>query len=208
MKIKIKFDQQQIDGITRRLRDTGASLPKVMAAAVNDTAKQQKTDISSQIRERVNIKKRDIDPHINFSRATPTHPSSVLVLKKSARLSLRYFGARQNKQGVTYQIDKHGGRVLRPHAFIVRSLSGQVFIRKGPPRPATKGRYVGKMRQAIIKLFGPSPWGVFVKAGLRAETLKNCHDLLRKNLEHRVHFEILKRAGLIPQRKGRRKSNG
>lgn len=197
MHITIDFDRTQIDAVVQRLHGIKVGVPKVLAAAVNDTAKQEKTQISAAIREKVNIKKKDIDPSITFTRATPDNPGSVLTLAKSKRLPLKYFGARQNARGVTYQIDKNGGRVLREHAFIVKSLGGHVFLRKGDPRPAKKGRYAGKMRQAIIKLFGPSPWGVFIKAGLEKITVTNCRDLLRKSLDRRVKFELLKKSGAI-----------
>ena len=197
MQITIEFDANQLQSVTTRLREIGANVPKVLAAAVNDTAKQQKTKISSRLRERVNIKKKDIDPHINFSRATPANPSCVLTLSKTKRLSLKYFAARQNKRGVTYQVSKVGGRKSIAHAFILKVLGGHVFERLGPPRPAKKGRYKGKMRQAIVKLFGPSPWGVFVKSGLEAETLTTAQEDLHDNLEHRVKFELLKKSGAI-----------
>ena len=187
MSVYIDFDPKQLAAIETKLRDAKIKIPKVLAAAVNDTAKQEKVQISARIRERVNIKKKDIDKYISFSRASAGNTSAVLKLSKSARIPLKYFGARQTKAGVTYRIDKGGGRKLAAGAFgpQIPRLGGQVFKR------------VGKSRFPIRKLLGPSPWGVFVKSGMIRPTKTSIAANLRKNLERRAKFELLKKSGQI-----------
>lgn len=187
MDIRIDFDKAQLFAVKARLAAIKASVPKVLAAAVNDTAKQQKTKISTRIRERVNIKKKDIDPHINFRRATPSNPECVLRLSKTSRIGLKYFGAKQTKQGVTYSIAKGGGRKLAKGVFgpKIPRLGGQVYKR------------VGKKRLPIRKLRGVSPWGVFVKAGMENVTLYSAKVDLQNNLERRVRLELLRKAGKV-----------
>lgn len=190
--ISVDFDKRQLAAVTKKLNDAKIKIPKVLAAAVNDTAKQEKVQVSKRIRDKVNIKKKDIDKHIHFSRASAANPACVLRLSKSTRLGLKYFGARQTAKGVTYKIDKGGGRKRLPHAFGpgIARLGGQVYERK-----VESGKRVARL--PIRKLQGPSPWGVFVKSGMLGPTKESIEANLRKNLDRRVKFELLKKSGRI-----------
>ena len=189
MIITIKVDEAKLAEVQGLLAHVRGGMGKALAGAVNDTAKVVKTEISSDIRERVNIKKKDIDPHIVINpRATPRLPSAKIRLSRSERLSLKYFGARQTKKGVRYRISKSGGRSRIPSAFgpDIPRLGGHVYRRTGKPR------------LPIIQLKGPSPWGVFVKAGLADKTQNRATAILEKKLNDRVRYLLLKQSGAIP----------
>lgn len=185
MQISIQVDRRKLREVTRLLSGIKQGVPKALSGAVNDTARKTVTDLSSKIRQRVNIKKRDIDPHLRRSRATPAHPSAKISVSESTRLPLKYFGARQVRKGVTYKIEKGGSRKLIPSAFIVQSMGGHVFARVGPKR------------FPLRKPMAVSPWGVVVKSNIPQQTEREAAALLEKNLDQRVKFLLLKQSGAI-----------
>ncbi len=192
--VAIEFDRAQLAAVISRLQGIKNGVPKLLMGAVNDTATQTKTRISSSIRDEANIKKKDLDPFIWVQpRATLTRPSAGVHLSKSSRIALKYFGARQTKVGITYQIMKAGPRKLALHAFglDIPRLGGNVFRRKGP----IGGKLAGRL--PIIKLYGPSAWGVFVKSGMIVPVKEEAQALLNKNVASRANFLVLKANGKI-----------
>lgn len=194
--INVSVDARKLDDVTRMLADIKNGVPKALVGAVNDTARATVSQISKSIRERVNIKKKDIDKNIRRTNATPARMSARITLSETKRLGLKYFGAKAygangkgaKKQigGVSYQIDKRGGRKRVPGAFEgPPRLGGQIFKR------------LGKSRRPIVKLQGVSPWGAFVMSGGRKTTQADATALLEKNLDRRVNFLLLKHSGAI-----------
>ena len=118
--------------------------------------------------------------------------SAVLSLEKSKRISLKEFGARQGKKGVSYKIDKASGRKTVVGTFVGPKvgltsvkLRGHVFKRKG------------KSRLPILKLKGPSPWGVIKKNNRAAAVKKKLQEELRKQMAERLRYQKLKASGAI-----------
>ncbi len=221
--VSIDFSPAQIVSIQERMRGLESEIPKALAGAVNDTTKNVRTRISSRIREKFNIKKSDLDPSIFIGqRATPARPSSGVRLFKKARPGLAAFGARLTSAGVTYQIERGGGKRLIPHAFGpagyksqgIAKLGHQVFVRTGQFAVPSRGTYKGRTTHRAGKRSGPagsqlireviagpkrgaSAWGLFLKTGMLPETVKEADELLQKNMEHRMRYLILKANGGI-----------
>lgn len=201
--INVNVDARKLDEVTRMLADIKGGVPKALVGAINDTTKATVTQISKSIRERVNIKKKDIDKHINRQPlATTSRMHGRIRLSETKRLGLIYFGAtafgskgkgaKKQIGGVRYRISKQGGTKTVPGAFIAKvgvSADGeekrQVFKR------------LGKKRKPIVKLQGISPWGAFVMSGGRKRTQAEATALLEKNLDRRVNFLLLKHSGAI-----------
>lgn len=169
------------------LANVKGGVPKAIAGAINDTLKTSKSELSRRIRDRVNIKKKDIDKHISVDRANPGRLQGKLHLSESARLGLKYFGATQNKRGVKYRIEKGGARKTIEGAFgpKIPRLGGQVF------------RRIGKKRLPIIKLQGPSPGGVAVKAGIDEVQFESSQKIFQTKLDARIRFILLRHSGKI-----------
>lgn len=200
--IRVSIDLAKLQGVKQMLRDNPERFLRVAAGAINDTAKHVASFISKAIRDRVNIRKADIDKHIKRTQATPEKLSATVTLAKSYRLPLKYFGARQTRDGVTYQIDRTtrlvgqsgamakalGGNRAKStrdrisDAFIVDKIGGNVFH-----RAERNGQTVGRL--PIEKLHGPSPWGVFVKAGLRQPTEADANSFLANRIRHRMLYQ-------------------
>ncbi|MCP4591821.1 MAG: hypothetical protein GY842_13880 [bacterium] len=183
--VDIQVDEAQLRDVEQLLRDVPRGTEKAVVGATNDTAKKVKTRMSKAIRDRVFIKKKDIDKHLRVRRATSGHPSATIVLSKSKRLGLQRFGARQIKKGVTYRISRTEGRSRIEGAFIVKSRGGHVFKRKGASRLP-----IGIRR-------GPSAWGVFLVADLGKQIEADAAQLLHDAVDRRVKFLLLKKAGKV-----------
>jgi hypothetical protein len=191
--VQIKPREAQLRHMRKLLgKDMPQYMDKSLVAAVNDTTKQLRTRISSKIRDRVGIKKKDIDQHIKATRATAT-PEATVTLDESERLPLKYFGARQTRAGVAYRISKTAGRKVVPDAF------GPAGGKR--PGVAKLGFHVyrrtGTARLPIIKLYGPSPWGVFKEADLERETASEGATLLENNVRRRLNLMQLRLEGKV-----------
>ncbi len=176
--LSITLSSAQLTAMRDKLKSAPKKVLAAVAGAINDTAKHEKTFISSLIREEVNIKKKDVDQYIKVQRATPTAKglAAQVTLNKTARIPLKYFGATQTKKGVTYRIGKSGGRTRIPDAFGINipRLGGNVF------------RRVGKKRLPIVKLLGPSAWGVFTKHGMDKKLPPDADKYLSDRLKYRL----------------------
>lgn len=195
--VRITVDPASLTRVKETLRRKPELLLKQVAGALNDTAKHEKSNISKLIREKVNIQKRDLDKHIFISRASPKHLVAQVHLEKTDRLSLKYFGARQTKKGVTYRIAKaatppgKGKRRAGPRERItdafgpnIPRLGGNVYRRKllGGGKKAA--------RLPIMKLLGPSPWGVFIRHDMRGDVNKSAKAYLANRLRHRTQHQV------------------
>lgn len=151
--VTVQFDQQQIDQFAGNLRAPLRGLPKELAAAVNESTKRAAAQISKLIRDQINIRAADLDPRLKIQPAAESLTPQATISIPRQRIPLKYFGAKQVPGGVAYRIAKANGGRVALHAFgpDIGALGGNVF------------RRVGRGRTPIVKLYGPSPWGVLMK---------------------------------------------
>lgn len=191
--IAIDIDAKQVKEFRDAVSKAGKSFPKELAATINAVAKKTKLDIGRDIRKTVAFKKADAEKPLSIAAtATEGKLQALVRLKKTERLGLHHFGARQDKRGVSYKISKSGGRQRvngafqgpRPGAMKV-SWKGNVFKRSGPKR------------LPIVKLLGVSPFGVYAKNDLEKPQIKAIEEELRKQMQRRIELNILRANGLV-----------
>lgn len=199
--IAIEIDKGKLKELRAAVAKAGKSFPGQFASAINATAKAARSSpsigISQKIRTELVVKAGDLNKLIKISRkATPSQLVAGVTLAKTNRLSLKAFNPRQTKAGVTYRISKGGGRKTAPGAFmgpkpgkLAPGLNGHVF------------RRVGKSRLPINKLWGVSPWGVFVKKRMTPQQVADIKQMLTKQMDRRIRENILRANGIIPSRK-------
>jgi hypothetical protein len=191
--IAIQIAAPQLARLTKAVGDAKKSLPKEISAAINATSTKTRLDIGRDIRKQVNIKKPAVDSVLKLVKQSTAQTLSAQVsLNRSKRLALREFGARQNKAGVSYKINRQGKRGTVQGAFqgprpgvMKASWRGRVFKR------------VGKERLPIVQLFGPSPWGVFMKKKMAPDQRKAIEAELAKQIERRINLNVLRANGLV-----------
>lgn len=192
--------------LTMRVRDRGVQrllqsvkgdvrkLKRELAVAVRAAAKNTKSQMAKAVADEVRTSQKVIKSTLRDKvKPSPTNPSAEITLKPTKRIPLRDFGARQGAKGVSYRISKGGKRGFVEGAFqgpkpgaMKASWKGRVFKRQGAKIKASKGRYEGMMRQPIVQLFGPSPWGVFVKNGMKPEIQTDSMAYLIKQIDRRI----------------------
>lgn len=191
--ITIEINHKQLKRLKDAVSRAGKKLPRELSAAVNAVAKKSRRHIGKQIRDTINLKKDVAERPIKIkSTATPEKISATVTVQYEAQLGLQYFGAKQNKTGVSYKIPKRGGRTLVKGAFmgprpgvLAPRLNGGVFIR------------VGASRLPIRKLRGVSPYGAFRQNNMTEAEVKSINDDLRKEMERRINLNILRAEGLV-----------
>lgn len=188
----ISIDADQIQRLKNMLKGSKPKFAQQLSIAINETQKKITVKASRAITEELAVKASVVKQKIKGKRATKSDLSAKVTVKASNRLSLREFGAKQNKRGVTYKISKTKGRKLIAGAFqgpkpgVVKiSWRGNVFKREGKPR------------LPIVKRSGPSPWGVYVKSGKDPGIRKEARQILREQIERRIKFLKLKESGEI-----------
>ena len=192
MPATISIDADQIQRLKVMLKGSKPKVAQQLSIAINETQKKITVKASRAITEELAVKASVVKQKIKGKRATKSDLSAKVTVKASNRLSLREFGAKQNKRGVTYKISKTKGRKLIAGAFqgpkpgVVKiSWRGNVFKREGKPR------------LPIVKRSGPSPWGVYVKSGKDPSIRKEARQILREQIERRIKFLKLKESGEI-----------
>lgn len=194
-RVHVEIEPRKLAEVERLLRDIPRGVPRALSGAINDTSRRQRTQFSRQIRERVNIKKRDIDRQITVKKSTVKTLSGWIRIESSRRLSLSYFGGRQTKKGITYRINKKGGRQFIASAFMVQKK----YLKNAPPDATGEisFRRQGKKRLKIVALKGPTAYAVFLENDLLEPGERDTAAELSRNLDRRVNVLILKHRGQI-----------
>ena len=188
----ISISAKGIAGLTKAVNGIAKEVRRNVAVAINETSKTGKAGIAKKIAAELAVAQKIIKKEMSNTKANATNLTSNLRLKKTNRISLRYFGAKQNKTGVSYKISKTKGRKTIAGAFqgpkpgaMKVSWRGNVFKR------------VGKERLPIVKLNGPSPWGVFAVNRMTKKQEEELRIELEKRVERRIRFLTLKAQGKI-----------
>lgn len=191
--IAIEIDKGQLESLRQAAEQAKKKLPKELAAAINAVSKKTKLQMGRDIRATVALKKDESEKPLSIrASATAQNLQAIVSLKKTKRLGLRHFGARQDKRGVTFKIGKQGGRQRVNGAFqgpkpgvMKASWRGNVF------------RRVGKERTPIVQLKGVSAFGAYVKNNLQGPQVKAINAELTKQIERRIKLNVLRASGLV-----------
>jgi hypothetical protein len=191
--IGIEIDKAQMSRLAAAVIASGKKMSKEIAGTLNAVSKKTKLEMGREIRKRVAIPKGEVEKPLTIkTQASPGSLSAVVSLKKTPRLGLRHFGAKQDKRGVSYKIGKTGGRRRVDGAFmgpkpgaVKTSWRGNAFKR------------AGSSRLPIIKLLAVSAYGTYKKNELAGPQLKAIEDELSKQMERRINLNVLRASGLV-----------
>tara|TARA_R110000868_G_C10780623_1_gene755480 strand:+ start:155 stop:739 length:585 start_codon:yes stop_codon:yes gene_type:complete len=191
--IGIEINANQLTALRKACGEAKKSFAKELAAGINATTKATRTQISKDIRSVVAMKKKDVDAKLKItSKATAQNPVGHVVLEAGRREGLQYYDARQDKRGVSYKIKPGGGRSRVNGAFmgptpgvLAPKLNGGVFKR------------AGSTRLPIVKLYGVSAIGAWLKNDFTADTIGFISKGLEKQMERRIKLNVLRANGLV-----------
>lgn len=191
--IAIEINRGQLQRLADAVSASGKKLTKEIAGAINQVSKKTKLEMGRDIRKKVAIPKDEVEKPLSIrAQATEGNLSAVVSLKETKRLGLRHFGARQDKRGVSYKIDKQGGRKRVNGAF-----QGP---KPGVMRMKWKGnafKRVGASRLPVVQLKGVSAYGTYKKNEMAGPQVKSIESELTKQLERRIKLNVLRASGLV-----------
>ena len=191
--LKINIDAMQLKRLEVAAGNAKKSINKELAGAINAVSKKTKLQVGRDIRKTVNLKKDEAEKPLSIrSTAKENNLMAVVSLRKTRRLGLRHFGARQDKKGVSYKISKTGGRSRVNGAF--------QGTRPGVMKTSWKGnafKRLGKERLPIVMLRGVSAFGAYAKNDLEAPQVEEINKELSKQMERRINLNILRANGLV-----------
>ena len=193
--IEIEINAKQLLELQKAVGRAKKNFAKELAAAINAVSKKTKLQIGRDIRAVVAIEKKESEKPISIRATASTDNLKAIVnLKKTKRLGLRAFKAKQDKRGVAYKISKTGGRARVDSAFqgpkpgvIKMSWRGNAFKR------------AGAARKPIIKLQGVSAFGAYAKNDLSGPQIKTIKAELVKQVDRRIKLNVLRAEGLVPK---------
>lgn len=196
MNATVKLDESTMDNVMALLSDVPRGMETVMKRATRRAAdhcvSKTKKDVSTTLAMKPvdglseqKIIARDLRRNVVGGWMS----AEQIDILPGKRLGLRYFGAKQGATGVAYKIenDKPG--------FVASAFQGP---KPGVIRAKWKGnafRRVGRDRLPIIKLHGPSPWGVFVKHDMLKPVASSVGDILMKRIVHETNHLLRERGG-------------
>jgi len=191
--IAIEINSGQLAALKDAVGKAGKKFSKELAGAINAVSKKTKLQIGRDIRATVALKKDESEKPISIrATATPENLKAIVTLKKTKRLGLRHFGARQDKRGVSYKINKKGGRSRADGAF-----QGP---KPGVMKTSWKGnafRRVGASRLPIVMLKGVSAYGAYAKNELSGPQVEAIESELAKQMDRRIKLNVLRASGLV-----------
>lgn len=187
VRVDVAQMKRSLNAIERKL------VPRAAANAINKTAITARKVGDQRIRQRFNLKSAVVKANITIKRAGSSH--LIAVIEASGKpIALKDYAARATRKGVTYRISKVRGRRLYTAkgqlGFIVSSLGGHVYVRKGPePKgPATVG---------IRKVFGPSLPQYFVTRLVRQAMMSSIQETWPKRFKEAMDFQLLRSRGQL-----------
>lgn len=151
----IKADQASLQKLARRLAFASKDAPKAIAQALSDVARASKTE-AKKAADVYNLPSGRILQDLSSKR----DDDSVTITGARGQRGplLLTYGAKESGSGLAVTVIKANGKKTIKSGFIANGLTGGPvsFVREGAKRKMTAGRYVGKNRQPLRALRGPS----------------------------------------------------
>lgn len=154
--LEIKIDDSELVALEKYIKAAGPKVEKALQRAVNRVGDTARTKVVKALSAQTSVTQKAIKKYIVARRAAPGQAAVYRIVAKSPAMSLKEFGPEWVKRGGTgVRVKVWGKRQVFQHAFILPQLGGHVFVRAGGKRVMVKGRFEGKRRQPIKKLWGP-----------------------------------------------------
>lgn len=186
--INVQVRTGNIKKLQKAFADTPRKFPQQLSSAINATVSRGRNIVAGKIagpKGELTTARKNVASSFQTKKSNRQTLTGYIFVRKSNRLSLKFFKAKQNKKGVSYRISKKEGRKSIPGAFIVETYGGHVYKRP------TKQRPTGKQKR------GPSPWGVYKKRRFDKQVKKELRKELKAQIKKRIRTQRLRQQGRI-----------
>lgn len=106
--IEITYDPKMLAKIERKLGEMKSEAPKALKKALNQTARQARTDLKNQVRKQYTIKAGKVSQAMRIQSATNTKLDAMIFVKGKV-LNITNYKTSAPKKGAKAQIVKDGG---------------------------------------------------------------------------------------------------
>lgn len=177
------IDARELIAASERYKQLGPQYRGVLVRTTNWVGARARTQVTKTLAEAMGLSQKDLR---NFLQTYTANAGEIVyTIRGTGRpISLRAFGAVKRNKGVSAR--PWGERRLFRGTFIVASLGGSVYVRTGTFSRATKGRYKGKMREDIKKLWGPA----VPREMAQLVTVRAFNDTVQKQFPQRLEHEV------------------
>ena len=191
--ISIEINPRQLKKLREATGKAKKKFGKELAAAINDVARKTKVKIGKDVRTKVEMSVAESKKPLKAKQmATAQTPKAIVSIAKTRRLGLQYFKARQDKKGVSYKINKQGGRqrieggFRGPKPGVIKPSWGGIVLQR-----------VGKAKNPIVHIKGVSAFGVYAKNNMEKEQTKLIRQQLALQMNRRIKLNVLRANGLV-----------
>lgn len=200
----IQINQEDMKAVRGMLDGIEKSISLVTMRSINKTLTGVKTDASSAIREKLNVKKSAVDETFKITKATTLNLAAKFQSTGKPLSLTDFIGTRQVKKGVSVQVRKDKSRTILQRGFIATMKSGHegVFWRdwQWHNKPSAKlnrvipyARLPKIYRLPIQEGYAPRvPDYLGDKGPIMKTVLTKANERLHNNLEHELDFELSK----------------
>lgn len=106
--IEISYDRDMLAKVERKLGRMKSEAPKAFKNAINQTARQARTDLKNQVRKQYTVKAGKVSQAMRIQRATNTKLDATIFVKGKT-LNITNYKTTAPKKGAKAQIVKDGG---------------------------------------------------------------------------------------------------
>ncbi len=135
--IEITYDQNMLERVERKLGQMKKEAPKALKNALNQTARQARTDLKNQVRKQYTVKAGKVSQAMRIQKATNTKLDATIFVKGKV-LNITNYKTSAPKKGAKAQVKKDGGlkQLVGPKEITAfKGKNGLIWQRRG------KGRY-------------------------------------------------------------------
>ncbi len=186
--IDIEADVSSLVSVEKLFRQVGNQAPHAIRRAVNRVGDKARTLVTRTLAKQTGAKYGAVRKALSIKRANYSS-LAYRIMARGAHLSLKEFGPRQTRKVVSAA--PWGKRRVFPHAFISTTLGGHVFVRAGTRHVMARGRYAGKLRQPLHKMYGPALPNELTKAETAAAFLAQVRAQLAPEVARQIEAILM-----------------
>ena len=184
--ISIKIDQGQLKRLEQSLGEKAKRLPRELQTAINATARKVASEAAKDLAKILPLKQATLKKIVRQkSKATAGKLRARVGIGEGYPIPLRMFKPTQLKRGVSVKMVRGQKRSIVRDAWIAKQWGNHVYKR------TTAERY------PIAKQFGPKPGDYFAELGTERKARATAETELKKQIEKRIRFNVLKSQGVI-----------
>lgn len=134
--IEISCDRNMLAKIERKLGRLKSEAPKALKNALNQTARQARTDLKNQVRKQYTVKAGKVSQAMRIQRATNTKLDATIFVKGKV-LNITNYKSSAPKKGAKAQIVKDGGlkQIVGPKGITAfKGINDLIWQRRGKER--------------------------------------------------------------------------